>query len=287
MSSEKAIRFHLLSSISTNPGMKLAEIVELFSLTLFAVQNRPAALEFKIRAAAEYLEKEGLVELKRNRYIATGFGRRTSLLYVDPMTDVDFRRALERVDRSASIHTLGLLQLLTDNSDFFPRIALRRKDYDGVALLLDTRRPELLVPMTEYDVSRSFWALAEWLEEMSYKRLGEGIGVEPGDIHRIIESAGWLAYSLYEIAKSIHRDDVLNEIFCLRTRIRYGIKEELLELVAIEGIGRARARALFNAGFTDIAKIANAPTSMLASVQKIGPALAERIKDQLKKKANQ
>ena len=88
--------------------------------------------------------------------------------------------------------------------------------------------------------------------------LSDKIGVEPGDMHRIVEMADWLAYSLYEVAKLLHREDFLSELYSLRTRIRYGVKEELLPLVALEGIGRVKARALYNAGFTDVLKIAKA-----------------------------
>jgi len=97
----------------------------------------------------------------------------------------------------------------------------------------------------------------------------------------------WLAYSLYEVAKLLRREDLLPELYNLRTRIRYGVKEELLPLVALEGIGRVRARALHAAGLTDMGKLAKAPQSKIASISKIGPAVAEKLKDQLKKRLGQ
>ncbi len=117
--------------------------------------------------------------------------------------------------------------------------------------------------------------------------LSDKIGVEPGDMHRIVEMADWLTYSLYEVAKLLHREDFLPELYSLRTRIRYGVKEELLPLVALEGIGRVKARALYNAGFTDVLKIAKASQAKLASMPKIGPTLAEKLKQQLKKRLGQ
>jgi helicase len=110
------------------------------------------------------------------------------------------------------------------------------------------------------------------------------MGVEPGDMFRIKELSEWLAYSLYEVAKLLRREDLLPELYNLRIRIRYGVKEELLPLVALEGIGRVRARALYSAGLTDVNKIAKAPQAKLAAIPKIGPAVAEKLKDQLKKK---
>jgi helicase len=106
-------------------------------------------------------------------------------------------------------------------------------------------------------------------------------------MHRIVEMGEWLAYSLYEIAKLLRREDLLPELYNLRTRIRYGVKEELLPLVALEGVGRVRARALYSAGLTDVGKIAKVPQSKLAGIPKIGPAVAEKLKDQLKKRPGQ
>jgi helicase len=59
-----------------------------------------------------------------------------------------------------------------------------------------------------------------------------------------------------------------------------GIKPELLPLVSLEGIGRVRARSLFNAGFRSISSIAAASERELSKVPKIGDTIASRIKRQ-------
>lgn len=287
LSSDSAVRFHLLSTIATVPGMKKPEIHELFAATLFARQFRSATVEFKVESALEYLEQEELIKSKNDRYVATEFGRRTSLLYIDPVTAVEFRNALGRVERAEGRHTLGFLHLITTSPDFYPKLSLRKKDHDELSLLISDRGSELLYQISEYDCTRSFWALCEWMEETGDKTLGDRMGVEPGDMHRIVEMGEWLAYSLYEVAKLLRREDLLPELYNLRTRIRYGVKEELLPLVALEGIGRVRARALYAAGLTDVGKVARAPQSKLASIPKIGPSVAEKLKDQLKKRPGQ
>ncbi len=287
LSSDRALRFHLLSTIATQPGMKKPEILELFANTLFARQYRKATVEFKVQSALDYLEQEDLIKSKNDRYIATEFGKRTSLLYIDPVTAVEFKNGLEKVGNTNSKHTLGFLHLITTSLDFYPKLSLRKKDYDEVSILLQSRGDELLYEMSEYECSRSFWALCEWMEETGDKILSERIGVEPGDMHRIMEMGEWLAYSLYELAKLLKRGELLAELYNLRTRIRYGVKEELLPLVALEDIGRVRARALFNAGFTDVGKISDASQTKLAHVSKIGPTVAQKLKDQLKKRLGQ
>ena len=285
LSSDRAVRFHLLATIATVPGMKKPGIHELFASTLFAQQYKEATVSFKVDSALEYLEQEELVKLKNDRYIATEFGRRTSLLYIDPATAVAFRDALERTERiDGGKHTLGFLHLISSSPDFYPKLPLRKKDYEELSLLIQGRRSELLYQISEYDCSRSFWALCEWIEETGDKVLSDSMGVEPGDMFRIKELSEWLAYSLYEVAKLLRRVDLLPELYNLRIRIRYGVKEELLPLVALEGIGRVRARALYSAGLTDVNKIAKAPQAKLAAIPKIGPAVAEKLKDQLKNK---
>ncbi|HEX6067424.1 MAG TPA: helix-hairpin-helix domain-containing protein, partial [Nitrososphaera sp.] len=192
-----------------------------------------------------------------------------------------FRDALGRVEKGRRRHTLGFLHLLTQSPDFYPTLSLRKKDYDEVSLLLQERRDELLYDLSEYDCSRSFWALAEWVEETGERSMGDRLGVEPGDMHRMVETGQWLAHAMYEAGRLAGREDLLAELAGMRTRIRYGIKEELMPLVALEGVGRVRARALYSAGFTDVSTIARAPQAKLASVPKIGPAVAEKLKVQL------
>jgi helicase len=293
LSSDNAIRFHLLSNIATVPGMKKPEIHDLFSRTLFARQYRSATVELKVESALEYLEQEELIKSRNDRYIATDFGRRTSLLYINPVTAVKFRDALQGLEHTAATtttttkHALGYLHVIADSPDFYPKLSLRKTDYDQLSILIQRRGNELLYPISEYDCSRSFWALCWWIEETTEKVLSDKIGVEPGDMHRIVEMANWLAYSLYEVAKLLRREDLMPELYNLRTRIRYGVKEELLSLVVLEGIGRVKARALYNAGFTDVPKIAKASQAKLASVPKIGPTIAEKLKHQLKKRLGQ
>jgi helicase len=289
LSSDSAIRFHLLSNIATVPGMKKHEIHDLFSRTLFARQYREATVKLKVESALEYLEQEGLVKSRNDRYIATEFGRRTSLLYINPATAVKFRDALQGAEHTAETvkHALGFLHVIADSPDFYPKLSLRKTDYDQVSMLIQRRGNELLYPVSEYDCSRSFWALCWWIEETSERVLSDKIGVEPGDMHRIVEISNWLAYSLYEVAKLLRREDLMPELYNLRTRIRHGVKEELLSLVVLEGIGRVKARALYNAGFIDVLTITKASEAKLASVPKIGPTLAGKLKHQLKNRLGQ
>ncbi|MGB9002590.1 MAG: helix-hairpin-helix domain-containing protein, partial [Nitrosotalea sp.] len=67
------------------------------------------------------------------------------------------------------------------------------------------------------------------------------------------------------------------------TRVIYGIKEELVDLVKVRGIGRIRARILYKNGIKNLDELASIPVEKLAKIDKIGPGIAENIKTQLKK----
>lgn len=284
LAADKAIRFHLLAAVASVPGMKRHEIDELFGSTLFAHQHDTGRIAFKLDSAMEFLEQEELIKAKGDRYIATEFGRRASLLYIDPVTAVAFRAATSRAEKRPGSHAFGFLHAISSSPDFYPKLALRRKDSETISKIIEEKSGELIEEISEYDCSRSLLALHEWIDEAGDRALGDTLGVEPGDMHRMVETGEWLAYALYEVAKITRREDLLPELYNLRKRIRYGVKEELLPLVALEGIGRVRARALFGAGLTDVAKIARTTEAKLAAVSKIGPAVAKKLRDQLEKR---
>jgi helicase len=287
---DRAIRTHLLSTIARVPGIKKNEIYHLFESTLFARNYQKNTVDFKIDTALSYLEEEYLIKRRNDRYIATEFGRKATLLYIDPLTAVQFRKALSSPDRSATrrnddnnkSHTLGFLHIITTSADFYPKLSLRKKDFEELSSLIQYHSNELFYPITEYDCSRSLLALNEWIDETSDRMISNKVGVEPGDMHRMVENGGWLTYSLYEVAKLLKREDLLAEIYNLRSRIKYGVREELIPIVALEGIGRVRARALYDAGLTDTRKLAKVSNSKLAAISKIGPTVAAKLKEQLK-----
>lgn len=326
LTNDRSIRIHVLSTISTLPGIKKSEIYDLFGSTLLAQSKSKASIMSRLDSAISYLERQSLIKSRNNRYISTEFGKQISLLYIDPSTGVEFRNAVESIenktrgdkrtaivgisdssehesafsahdchkdseysdrdnnDKNNCSHTLGFLHLITDSPDFYPKFALRKKDIEEFCSDIEQHRNEQIRPINEYECSRSFWALHKWINESTDKVLSDMIGIEPGDMHRIVEVAEWLTYSLYEVAKIMRRSDLLIEIHRLRLRIKYGVKEELLALIRLKGIGRVRARSLYEAGFTDLSKIANASEAHLSAVSNIGPTIAKTIKEQMQNK---
>ncbi len=282
LTNDKSLRTHVLSFISTNPGIKNEELIEFFSQTLAGSQERKNTIKFKIQITLRYLESEELVTQKNARYIATEFGKKTSTLYIDPLTAVLFRKSLQQITGKRS-HTLGLLHLITICEDFFPQFSLRNKDYELVGNLIENHSNEIIEHISEYDCNRSLLAIHAWINESSEIYLSDTIGIESGDMHRMVETSNWLVNAFYELAKLEKKNEVLQELEVLRTRIDYGIKAELIDLVRIKGIGRVRARALFKNGIRSIEDLNVISIEKLAKIDKIGPIIAENIKTQLKK----
>ncbi len=164
---------------------------------------------------------------KGERFVATEFGKKVSKLYIDPLTATNFRSAIENVSEGRK-HTLGFLHLISESEEFFPKMSLRKKDYETVSLLIENKMSELIEPISEYDCSRSLLALDAWITESSEISLSDNFKIESGDMHRMTETADWLLYCIREIAKQLDRVELLDELDIIRKRVNYGIREELI-----------------------------------------------------------
>jgi len=85
-----------------------------------------------------------------------------------------------------------------------------------------------------------------------------------------------MLYSLHELALLLGKMNILKKIKKLRIRTKYGIKEELIPLIRIEGIGKVRARKLYNYGIKTIEQLRKIPLATLAII--LGPKIAENVK---------
>ncbi len=84
----------------------------------------------------------------------------------------------------------------------------------------------------------------EWINEKLERYLEETYKVRPGELYSYsyLQNVRWLLYSLKEIFKALSVD--YSRPSKLDIRVRNGIKEELISLISMPDIGRARARSL-------------------------------------------
>ncbi len=286
---ESAMRVHTLATVSTGSGTSKPDLDGLFGKTLLAMQAGPERVRKLTEGALGYLLAERLVESSGGLFFATDFGKRVSMLYIDPVTGVLFRDAVRRAEPGKT-YVVGLLQLIARSPDFEPKFPLRSKDYDGAIAFMAEHSGELLVKadqksFADYDEAlqetRAVMALNGWIDEWREEQLLDRLGVEPGDMHRAVDNAEWLLHSLEELARLFKRPEVAGQAALLGRRVASGVSEELVELTRLQGVGRVRARALYSAGFRTIEDLKDAPADRLARVDKVGASVAKRIKEQV------
>ena len=290
---ERALRVHVLGVIASNPKMLKSELLYFFEQTFLTKYQGNQIISFEIESLLTYLRDEKLIIMRNDLLFATKFGKRISLLYIDPKTGIQFKNNLDTYsgnkhnihDINSNKHennVINFLYWICDCYDFYPKLTLRQNETEYFQRLFQKHK------LGSYGLSnidytlKNLVILLEWIDESSEANLNEKIGVEPGDLHRMVETTYWLLYCLYEIAKLIERKDLLPEINILRLRIRHGVKSELIPLIQLEGIGRIRARSLYRAGITDVAMIEKISESKLGSIPKIGVKLARKLKSQIK-----
>ena len=130
---------------------------------------------------------------------------------------------------------------------------------------------------------KTSWMFFDWISEEKEEIICDRFSTGPGDIRRYIETIDWLTYSLAELAKLFKPKKNISILKELRIRIKYGIKKELIELANLKGIGRIRARSLYNKKYHSVDNLDKASIQQLSNVPQIGVAIAKSIKDQLSK----
>lgn len=281
LGNDVAIKIHLLGTISSFLGIDIDDIYDLFSKTFYSFQNKnSSSLYNKIDTSLDYFMDEGLVKFENNRYYVTPFGKLVSGLYLNPETAVAFKKIIKSVKHRSlkTDNVFGFLHIITTSPDFYPKFSFRKQDIEEFSIIFYNNYDEFFFDVDVMDCSRSLWTLYEWINESTEKRIHEKMGIDPGDVHRIVEVSKWLITSIFEIAKLLGRADLLPVIFSLENRIKHGVKMELVPLVQIKDIGRARARSLYSAGIHIPNDLLSISETSLSSIPKIGPKLAKKLK---------
>ncbi len=284
------LRAQILSLVALKEPTKEEEIREVLRKTLFAIQGGVGLIMRVVTPILEFLEQNGMIERVGGALMATKLGKRVSQLYIDPMSAIMMVEALDQSDRllkrglreDLDLSVLQFIGMLPD----MPKLGLGRVDYERIGAIVEELN--YLIPIAEAPVASSYelfqtiklaLTLKAWIEEASMGEIEEKFRVEPGDLHNVAQNAVWLIYSFSEVAKLFQMKELHNYLEKLMNRVKHGVKEELLEVVTIPGIGRRRGRVLFDAGYTSISRIAQAEVSELAKLPGIGERVALKIID--------
>ncbi len=281
LSNRRALRSYTLSFIVESP-QTYDSIITLFSKTFFGWIFGTDNIKDIVSKVLTYLMIEDFVKYDNGAYKATLLGKRVSELYIDPMTAAEFKRFLME-NPSERPHPIEVFFIVSRTPDMSVRISPTKSKIAHILEIIDNDKAlsEIFSKRkieTESDVRGLFMAfiLNDWINEVPESLLYEKWGVGIGDLRVLTSTAEWLLYSLTEISRLLntpHHEYLAG----LTTRVRYGVKEELLPLVAIKNVGRKRARELYRAGIRTPNDIIKVGISGLKRIPGIGDELAKSI----------
>jgi helicase len=255
--------------------------------TFYAYQSDVSTLNSEIDDAIGFLEKSGFIKRVNNdKFVSSLFGNRTSSLYVDPMSALLLRKALEKSNnRNAS--SLSFLHAVCATPDV--RSLFLRSSDTWVEEKAEKNKGELLIEPPGYSDEEYEWFLSDiktasliedWIGEIQEDLILKKYNVGPGDIYNLVESARWLLYATREFAR-MYNFDCVSDINDLILRVQYGCKKEVLNLVTLKNIGRVRARSLYKEGFKTINDLRGVPIKRISKIRTIGEGIARDIKKQI------
>jgi helicase len=271
-----------LSSVASGVATGMNDVQSLFSNTLLARQRGTKYVDWRIKQMVKYLVDIGVAELDGDELKATKLGRRVSELYILPETAASI---MDRAARPPPDFTdVTIMHLVVGTPDMNPTLISTQRDMEIVGEFLQQHARELFSPDSEssaFDEAKTVMALKMWAEEAAFDVIYERLGVEPGDLHVVNEKATWLLYAASELTGFTGSKEVSAMAALMSKRVKFGIKRELLDLVSLTGIGRARARSLFKAGFKNRSDLTKASVERLSLVPGIGSRLALSLKKQV------
>jgi len=290
LAQESALRGHTLAAIASDYAHTEQGLLDFLGGTFYGFNYPPASIKLITTGVLRYLLKEEMLEEKGDYLYATDFGRRVSELYIDPLTAVVLRNGLRK--GAMDVTDFTWLHLICHTPDMRPILRPRRGDLEMVETYAEERQEEFAIPLNQeggdYIEREQFlgevktaMVLDEWINEKSEADILEQHGVQPGDRYSAVHNAEWLIYSAHEIADIVGAPDHRRQLGELNDRVKHGVSKKLLPLVRLKGIGRVRARVLYNSGFTGIAELKRAPLQRLVALPLIGARLAKSIKEQV------
>ena len=283
--SPQAICTHILSLVATGFASTGEQAMGFLDRTFYVHENRGrGGLAGVVDRALSFLSRSEMVVRLGDDLSPTELGTLVSRLYLDPRGAEAIVTTLARTEIFTGV---GLLHLLCSTPDM-PTLYLRQADLPPLERYLYEHEEILWLPLPSlgdedceayYRALKTALVLSDWTEEVGEAVICERYGINPGDIYSFVESLQWLVHAAARLS-SRFAPHLAGPVRDMEVRVRSGVKEELLPLVALRGIGRVRARRLFNNGITGPEAIREAGIDRVASI--IGRGVAEQVLLQLR-----
>ena len=278
-----ALYTHVLSLIASGFAATRGDLSAFMDRTYYAHEHPQGRLILRaVDSALAFLVRSEMITEVGEHLMATESGAIVSRLYIDPRSAEMILTGLREKEQYSD---LGLLQLLCSTPDM-PTLYARNADVGLLDRIMDDRADDLWIGIPDdedeaeafYRALKTALLLSDWSDETTDAKICERYNVGPGDIYGMVESVNWLLHAGGELARlfkpSFHQPIREYEV-CMKN----GIRRELLPLVRLRGIGRVRARRLFNRGITSPDAIREAGIEELTKI--LGKGVAEQVFAQL------
>ena len=281
-----ALYTHILSLIASGFAKNRNELTSFMNRTFYVHEHRQGRLmQRAVDAALTFLVSSDMIVEVGEHLGSTEFGTLVSKLYIDPRSAGMIVSTLREKEKYTD---LGLLQVICSTPDM-PKLYVRNTDIAALTRMKDDSGEDLWLPLLSDDEAaeayyrslKTAMLLSDWTDELSDTKICERYSVGPGDIYGMVESVTWLLHASAELARmfsSAFHPKVREYEICMKN----GTRRELLPLIRLRGIGRVRARRLFNNGMTTPDKILTRGIEEVT--QLLGLGVAEQIFDQLLRK---
>jgi helicase len=293
---EPILKMYVLSLIAMNMINTKDEIKSFFANTLYAYQFQDLdSFNHNLFRIINVLKDYGFVEQDDDYFVASPMGKKVSELYLNPDTANYF---LENIDKFIKIFSSGrvtkydeysLIFFITDIMEMKPLFTLRKEDEEKYQKRAEEVSESLIMQYNPYEMDyKTYLQLLkisdifnDWINEVREDNICETYKITPGELNFKLEVVDWILYCLEEISllkKSIYFKNYLNKF---RQRFKFGIRDNLIALVSLKGIGRVRARMLYKAGFRKLEDIRNASLDDLTKVipMSVSLSLKEQLQD--------
>jgi helicase len=281
-----ALYTHILSLIASGFAKNRKELALFMNRTFYVHEHRQGRLIQRVvdKALTFLVDADMIVEVGEH-LDSTNFGTLVSKLYIDPRSAAMIVDALKHKETYSD---LGLLQVICSTPDM-PKLFARNTDIVALSRMIEDHSKDLWITFSGdeesaedyYRALKTAMLLSDWTDELSDTKICERYSVGPGDIYGMVESVTWLLHASTELSR-MFASAFYTKVFEYEICMKNGSRRELLPLIRLRGIGRVRARRLFNNGMTS-------PDEILArgidDVTKIlGRVTAEQIFDQILRK---
>lgn len=284
---ESVLRMQALGAIAGGFANTTAELNGFFSASFYSHQKGPESSLHALAKVASELEDWGFLSVEGDKIGLTKIGKRVAELYLDPLVA---KRMVDSLKKAAPEATDFAYLSLICNTGSLMEVSLRKGEFEKYLLLSHEREREFLggAPSSwdlEFEpfirAMKMATILSEWIDEKRDDYILEEYNISPGDLRGRLENADWLSYSASELAALLGNKTAASDFRKLRMRLKHGVREELLKLILLPGVGRARGRRLYGAGLKNVYEVKKAGLPKVASI--IGVKTAKKVFERLER----